>query len=43
MAKLGELVENIKDKFPNAVEETISFQDEYTIRVKREKDRKSVV
>ena len=36
MAKIGELVENIKDKFPDAVEETISFRDEYTIRVKRE-------
>ncbi|MBW2183729.1 MAG: NADH-quinone oxidoreductase subunit C [Deltaproteobacteria bacterium] len=36
MAKIGELVENIKNKFPNAVEEVISFRDEYTIRVKRE-------
>jgi len=31
MAKIGELAENIKNKFPNAVEEVISFRDEYTI------------
>jgi len=36
MAKIEELVEIIKDKFSHAIEEVISFRDEYTIRVKRE-------
>jgi NADH-quinone oxidoreductase subunit C len=36
MAKIGELVENIKDKFPSAIEEVVFFRDEYTIRVGRE-------
>ena len=36
MSEIGALVEKIKGKFPQAVEETVSFQDEHTIRVKRE-------
>ena len=36
MSEIGELVEKIKGKFPHAVEETVSFQDEHTIRIKRE-------
>lgn len=36
MAKIGELVEKIKDEFPQAIEEVVCFRDEYTIRVKRE-------
>lgn len=36
MSKIGELVERIKDKFPQAIEEVVHFRDEYTIRVKRE-------
>jgi NADH-quinone oxidoreductase subunit C len=36
MSEIGELVEKIKGKFPQAVEETVSFQDEHTIRIKRE-------
>ena len=36
MTKIEELVEIIKDKFSHAIEEVISFRDEYTIRVKRE-------
>ena len=36
MTKIEELVESIKDKFSHAIEEVISFRDEYTIRVKRE-------
>jgi len=36
MSEIGELVEKIKGKFPLAVEETVSFRDEHTIKVKRE-------
>ena len=36
MTKIEELVEIINDKFSHAIEEVISFRDEYTIRVKRE-------
>ena len=36
MAKLEDLVETIKDKFPQAIEEVVHVRDEYTIRVKRE-------
>jgi NADH-quinone oxidoreductase subunit C len=36
MSEIGELVEKIKGEFPQAVEETVSFQDEHTIRIKRE-------
>ena len=36
MAKIDEVVTTIKEKFPQAVEETVCFRDEHTIRVKRE-------
>ena len=36
MAKLEDLVEAIKDKFPHAIEEVVHVRDEYTIRVKRD-------
>ena len=36
MAKLEDLVETMKDKFPQAIEEVVYVRDEYTIRVKRE-------
>ena len=36
MAKIDEVVTTITEKFPQAVEETVCFQDEHTIRVKRE-------
>jgi len=36
MAKIEELAEKVKDKFPQAVEDVISFRDECTVRVKRE-------
>lgn len=36
MAKLENLVETIKDTFPQAIEEVVHARDEYTIRVKRE-------
>ena len=36
MAKIDEVVTTIKEKFPQAVEETVRFRDEHTIRVKRE-------
>ena len=36
MAKIDEVVTSITEKFPRAVEETVCFQDEHTIRVKRE-------
>jgi NADH-quinone oxidoreductase subunit C len=36
MAKIGELVEKIKETFPQAIEEVVSFKDEYTVRVKKE-------
>ena len=36
MAKIDELVTTIKEKFPQAVEEAVSFRDEHTIRIKRE-------
>jgi len=35
MAKMGDLVEKIKEKFPQAMEEVVCFRDEYTIRVKK--------
>ena len=36
MAKIDEVVITIKEKFPQAVEETVCFRDEHTIRIKRE-------
>ena len=36
MAKIGDLVEKIKEKFPQAIEEVVCFRDEYTIRVRKE-------
>lgn len=36
MAKLEDLVETMKDKFPQAIEDVVYVRDEYTIRVKRE-------
>ncbi len=36
MSEIGELVEKIKEEFPKEVEETVSFRDEHTIRIKRE-------
>ena len=36
MAKIDEVVTSITEKFPQAVEETVRFRDEHTIRVKRE-------
>ena len=36
MAKIADVVTTIKEKFPQAVEETVCFRDEHTIRVKRE-------
>ena len=36
MAKIDEVVTTIKEKFPQAVEETVCFRDEHTIWVKRE-------
>ena len=36
MAKIDEVVTSITEKFPRAVEETVCFRDEHTIRVKRE-------
>ena len=36
MAKMDEVVTTIKEKFPQAVEETVSCRDEHTIRVTRE-------
>ncbi len=36
MSNIESLVEKIKDKFPQAIEEVVLFRDEYTIRVKRE-------
>jgi len=35
MASMAELVESIKETFPQAIEETVVYKDEYTIRVKR--------
>lgn len=35
MASVAELVEKIKETFPQAVEESTSYKDEYTVRVKR--------
>jgi len=35
VAKIGDLVEKIKEKFPQAIEEVVCFRDEYTIRVKK--------
>ena len=32
---MAELVESIKETFPQAIEETVVYKDEYTIRVKR--------
>jgi len=36
VARIGDLVEKVKDKFPQAIEEVGCLRDEYTIRVKRE-------
>ena len=36
MSNLGSLVEGLKEKFPQAVEETVHFRDEYTVRIARE-------
>ncbi|MDX1777303.1 MAG: NADH-quinone oxidoreductase subunit C [Thermodesulfobacteriota bacterium] len=36
MSKLADLVERLKEKFPQAVEETVVFRDEYTVRIVRE-------
>lgn len=36
MARIEDVVATIKEKFPQAVEETVCFRDEHTIRVKRE-------
>jgi len=36
MVKKEDLVENIKEKFPQAIEEVVCFRDEYSIRVKKE-------
>lgn len=35
MASMTELVEKLKQTFPQAIEETAVYKDEYTIRVKR--------
>jgi len=35
MARMAELVERIKETFPQAIEETVVYKDEYAIRVKR--------
>ncbi|MBW2554640.1 MAG: NADH-quinone oxidoreductase subunit C [Deltaproteobacteria bacterium] len=34
MSNIESLVEKIKDKFPQAIEEVVCFRDDYTIRVK---------
>ena len=36
MSKLADLVERLKEKFPQAVEETVFFRDEHTVRIVRE-------
>ena len=36
MSNLADLVERLKEKFPQAVEETVHFRDEYTVRIARE-------
>jgi NADH-quinone oxidoreductase subunit C len=36
MSNLAGLVERLKEKFPQAVEETASFRDEHTVRIARE-------
>jgi NADH-quinone oxidoreductase subunit C len=36
MSNLTDLVERLKEKFPQAVEETVYFRDEYTVRIARE-------
>ena len=36
MSKLANLVERLKEKFPQAVEETVFFRDEHTVRIARE-------
>jgi NADH-quinone oxidoreductase subunit C len=36
MSKLADLVERLKEKFPQAVEETVFFRDEHTVRIARE-------
>ena len=36
MSKIADLVERLKEKFPQAVEETVFFRDEHTIRIVRE-------
>ena len=36
MSKLTDLVERLKEKFPQAVEETVFFRDEHTVRIVRE-------
>ena len=36
MSKLADLVERLKEKFPQAVEETVLFRDEHTVRITRE-------
>ena len=36
MSNLADLVERLKEKFPQAVEETVHFRDEYTVRIGRE-------
>jgi NADH-quinone oxidoreductase subunit C len=36
MAKMDDVVTTIKEKFPQAVEETVCFRDEHTVRIKRE-------
>jgi NADH-quinone oxidoreductase subunit C len=36
MSKIADLVERLKEKFPQAVEETVCFRDEHTIRIVRE-------
>ena len=36
MSKIADLVERLKEKFPQAVEKTVFFRDEHTIRIVRE-------
>ena len=36
MSNIADLVERLKEKFPQAVEETVFFRDEHTIRIVRE-------
>ena len=36
MSNLAGLVERLKEKFPQAVEETVYFRDEHTVRIARE-------